>query len=223
MRDWERDVEQAKRLVGATSGDIRKIWSKFMQGWDGQWCSETACCISYLGDNLDKIWVSNYAQGLVSLFKANDRFGHEPSLGAFVFFGYNAPEHTGRVIDITDKTVITVEGNIGGKVVRRAYNKTNSYIYGYGCPEYKELDMTTTQRYILDAVEETTLHKGMTEPEHLIKMAQAYLQFYGWYDGVIDGDYGSYTEKAARGWQEHDGREVTGEIRKADWEQIQKG
>lgn len=219
MRDYERDISSAISLIGKTATDIKAIWKQFSQGWDGQWCSETACCISYLGGNLDKIWVSNYAQGLVNLFRANDRFGHEPSLGAFVFFGYSAPEHTGRVIDITDKTIITVEGNVGGKVVKRAYNKTNSWIYGYGYPEYRELDMTATQRYILDAVEDTVLKKGDNSP--LVKMVQAYLQYWGWYDGILDGDFGSYTEKAVRGWQEHDGREVTGEIRAEDWKLIE--
>lgn len=223
MRDFERDIDVALSLIGKTEKDIHKIWDEFTQGWDGAWCSETACCISYLAGNLDTIWVSNYAVGLSRLFKQNGRFGREPKLGAFIFFGYAGPDHTGRVVGITDTTVQTVEGNIGGRVVKRSYNRNNSYIYGYGYPEYREDDMTTTQRYILDAVEDTVLKRGMTEPSHLIKMAQAYLQYYGWYDGPIDGDYGANTEKAVRGWQEHDGREVTGEIRKEDWQWIQKG
>ena len=225
--DCRKDIETAKSYIGKDSAYVQHVWNEFATGWDGAWCSETACCISYSAGNLNKIPVSNYAEGLVWKFKQLGRFGSEPHEGDFVFFGYDGqPDHTGRVIAVSSTHITTVEGNINGKVVQRSWWRNAAYIYGYGYPNYdgeEETDMTATQRYILDAVEDTVLKQGMTEPEHLIRFAQAYLQFYGYYEGTIDGDFGYYTENAIKEWQRHDGREITGEIRKDDWVQIQKG
>mgnify|MGYP002622727012 CR=1 FL=1 len=227
MTDRQKDVQTALGIVGQDAAYIQHVWNEFETGWDGAWCSETACCISYLAGNLDKILVSNYAEGLVAKYKAVRRFGRTPEVGAFVFFGYDGvPDHTGRVVDVKGQYITTVEGNVNGRVVKRYWYQNAAYIYGYGYPAYtdeEENDMTKTEEYILEAVEDTVIKRGMKEPEHLIKMVQAYLQFYGYYDGTIDGDFGLYSENAVKEWQRHDGREITGEIRKADWEQIRRG
>lgn len=146
MTDRERDVAIAKSLIGKTADYFRPIWSDFASGygWDGAWCSESACCVSYIAGTLGKIDISNYAYGLVQKFKASGRFGKSPALGAFIWFDYhdgNGPSHTGRVTGIDDRFVYTMEGNINGRVVSRRYALSDGYIYGYGYPAYEDIDM----------------------------------------------------------------------------------
>lgn len=141
MTDREFDIQMALSVVGKTNGYFKDIWLQFgsVYGWDGAPCSEIACCISYMAGNISKIPVSNYAYGLVEKFRAAGMFGKECALGAFIFFDYgdgNGPSHTGRVVDIKDGRVYTVEGNIGGMVVERNYALNHPYIYGYGWPNY---------------------------------------------------------------------------------------
>ena len=150
MTDRERDIQIAESLVGKPNDFFKNIWLEFASayGWDGAPCSEIACCISYMAGNLNKILVSNYAAGLVNKFKQAGIFGHEPAIGAFIWFDYkdgNGPSHTGRVIDVQGNYVFTIEGNIGGKVVRRSYLKDTYYIYGYGYPGYDDKPEQTQQ------------------------------------------------------------------------------
>lgn len=146
MTARERDVQVAESVIGKSNDFFKPIWNEFAAGygWDGAPCSEIACCISYMAGNLDIIPVSNYAQGLVDKFKKAGMFGHEPVVGAFVFFDYkdgNGFSHTGRVIAVTGDYITTVEGNIGGKVVKRDYRKDTYYLGGYGYPDYNRVDI----------------------------------------------------------------------------------
>ena len=144
MTDRERDVAVALGLVGKSNDYFKNIWLEFASGWDGASCSETACCISFMAGNLNKIPVSNYAAGLVQKFKEYGLFGKSPAIGAFIWFDYhdgNGPSHTGRVVNMDNNYVYTIEGNINGKVVSRRYFRTSSYIYGYGYPYYEDIQM----------------------------------------------------------------------------------
>lgn len=142
MTDVEADIAQAEALIGYPNSYFYPICEEFAPGmWDNVPCSEIACCISYMAGNLSKIYVSNYAQGLVNLYQANNRFGNVPQLGAFIWFDYgdgNGPSHTGRVVDIdtANGIIYTVEGNVGGIVRRLSYVIGSSLIYGYGYPNY---------------------------------------------------------------------------------------
>lgn len=144
MRDYEVDIEVAKQYIGYPNNYFRSIFESFAPGlWDNVPCSEIACCFSYLAGNVSKIYVSNYAEGLKNLYLSNNRFGHTPMLGAFVWFTYGSgtPEHTGRVIDFDSTTITTIEGNVGGGVVKRTYPIDSSLIYGYGYPLYTDEDI----------------------------------------------------------------------------------
>lgn len=73
-------------------------------------------------------------------YKAKKRTGKEAKIGAQIFFGNTEPTHTGIVVDITDTSVITVEGNSGDQVKKHTYKKDSSKIFGYGYPRYTEED-----------------------------------------------------------------------------------
>lgn len=141
--DYEADIQVANELIGYPNSYFKPIFDSFAPGmWDNVPCSEIACCISYLAGNLDKIYVANYAQGLVNLYQMHNRFGHTPVLGAFIWFDYgdgNGASHTGRVTAIDGNIITTVEGNTNGGYVNRFYYDINSpLIYGYGYPLYND-------------------------------------------------------------------------------------
>lgn len=71
--------------------------------------------------------------------------------------------------------------------------------------------------FINNAPKDIVLYNGIGYFPNLIMRVQEYLQYYGWYSGDIDGDFGPFTEAAVRGWQAHSGREATGKIQYEDW------
>ena len=72
-------------------------------------------------------------------YKQKGRVGNDPQIGAQIFFGTGKkPNHTGIVIDVTDDSVVTVEGNSDNEVKKHTYKKTTARIYGYGYPRYSE-------------------------------------------------------------------------------------
>lgn len=190
MTDREHDVQMALSVVGKTNDFFKPIWMEFASayGWDGAPCSEIACCISYMAGNLGIIPISNYAQGLVDKFKQAGMFGHEPAIGAFVFFDYkdgNGFSHTGRVVDYDGKTVTTVEGNIGGKVVKRSYGKDTYYLGGYGYPGYAKGEEPTPEP---EPTPEKSYFKDVTEDMSSYRAIQ-WMARNGYIKGYSDGTY----------------------------------
>lgn len=139
--DLDADLKSMEEAVGRYNSTFYSDWDKFANPppWDGESCSEIACCISYLAGNLSKIYVSNYAQGLIDLYRANGRYGTTPALGAFIWFDYDHDgigDHTGRVYSISGDQIITVEGNVYSTVAYFPYSVHDSTILGYGYPNY---------------------------------------------------------------------------------------
>lgn len=151
MTDYDADVQQMLSHIGYYNSWWYNIWIKFADpmAWDGQSCSEIACCISYMAGNLSKIYVSNYAQGLYNLFDSANRISSVPIVGAFIFFSSDGvtPDHTGRVIEFTATHVHTFEGNVGGTTVDRWWSLSDPYIFAYGHPNYtnEQLDTYTVR------------------------------------------------------------------------------
>ncbi len=146
ITDVQADINMAYDVLGYPNSYFESIYAQIGTGWDWNYCcSEIACCISYMAGNLDKIYVSSYAQGLVNLYQMHGRFGHTPSPGAFIWFDYgdgNGPSHTGRVVAVDGNLVTTIEGNTnGGYVNMFYYDVNNPWIYGYGYPDYTDEPM----------------------------------------------------------------------------------
>lgn len=222
MTEREKDIETALDLIGKPDEYFEPIWNKYMPGWgwDGMECSEIACCISFLAGNADTIPAANYAELLCNKFKNLGRFGHDPKPGAFIFFGYNGvPDHTGRVVNVTDYTITTVEGNVNDHVVKRYWAATNDYIYGYGYPEYDDIELTTEQ-FFNNAKQDVDLYQNVTGYTNLIMMVQSYLQDAGYYSGYIDGKFGWYTDKAVRQFQREHDLQADGIIGRYTWEKL---
>lgn len=221
MTEREKDVEKALELIGKPDEYFKAVWAEFDPGfgWDGAECSEIACCISYLAGNIDTIPVANYAELLCDKFKNIGRFGKEAHAGDFIFFGYDAPCHTGRVVNATDYTITTVEGNVDDHVVKRYYGSSNSWIYGYGYPEYNEIELTTDM-FFNNAKKDISLYQNISGYNHLIMMVQSYLKDKGYYTGYIDGLFGSYTDTAVKEYQKANDLVIDGIVGKYTWERL---
>ncbi|MFD9792353.1 peptidoglycan-binding protein [Streptomyces sp. NPDC059070] len=81
----------------------------------------------------------------VEWFKERGRFSAYPVIGGQIFFGPGGGTHTGFVMSYTDSTVTTVSGNTntngsaeGDGVYVKTYQRTSSYVYGYGIPDFPE-------------------------------------------------------------------------------------
>lgn len=72
-------------------------------------------------------------------YRQRGRFGFSPKIGAQIFFGENARDHTGLVYSYDAARVYTIEGNSDDQVARRSYDLTNPWIAGYGYPDYDSL------------------------------------------------------------------------------------
>ena len=74
-------------------------------------------------------------------YQQKGRYDKTPRVGDQVFFQYGGEiGHTGIVVEVTDSTIVTVEGNSSDQVRRNTYNRSNSYIAGYGHPLYDGKD-----------------------------------------------------------------------------------
>lgn len=75
-------------------------------------------------------------------YNAAGRTGKKPQKGCSIFFQRGGQlSHIGIVVDVQGDLVTTVEGNAGPGsffVYKNTYKMNDSYIYGYGYPEYDE-------------------------------------------------------------------------------------
>ena len=114
-------------------------------------------------------------------YQQKGRYDRNPKVGDQVFFQSGGEiGHTGIVVEVTDSTIVTVEGNSSDQVKKNTYNRSSSYIAGYGHPLYGES-----------------------------KNAQILLIDKGYYCGgplragreTADGEFGPTTEKSVKGFQ----------------------
>ena len=77
-----------------------------------------------------------------------------PQSGDIIYYGSgSSPSHVGIVSDCDGSTVYTIEGNYSNKVGTRAINLSNSYIIGYGVPNYKGVVPPKPKGYIMSESE----------------------------------------------------------------------
>ena len=151
-------------------------------------------------------------------FKQRGRFGLSPKIGAQIFFGQNAGDHTGLVYSYDAARVYTIEGNSDDQVARRSYDLSNPWIAGYGYPDYDALSNGGEESG--DPPEEPDEDATPTEPDknrfdlrlRILRMGdegedvralQTLLAMRGFRCGFYgaDGEFGTATEKAVRKFQ----------------------
>ena len=149
-------------------------------------------------------------------YQQKGRYDRTPKVGDQVFFQSGGEiGHTGIVVEVTDSTIVTVEGNSSDQVKKNTYNRSNSYIAGYGHPLYGESDPTpVTPAPAEEAPEavgcEVVLPQLKNGAEGIaVKNAQVLLIDKGYYCGgslragreTADGEFGPTTEKSVKSFQ----------------------
>ena len=143
-------------------------------------------------------------------YKQAGRFDHNPKVGDQIFFKYSnddsTADHTGIVVRVTDSLIETIEGNSGSEVKRKAYQRTDKTIVGYGHPRYDaEPKKTVTKEVKTVNIAMPILRKGSTgEAVKTLQRLLRQLQYVN-ADGktliIVDGSFGSNTEAAVKRWQ----------------------
>ena len=74
-------------------------------------------------------------------YRQKGRYDKIPKVGDQVFFQSGGDiGHTGIVVEVTDTSIVTVEGNASDQVRKNTYSRTSGYIAGYGHPLYSGTD-----------------------------------------------------------------------------------
>lgn len=159
-------------------------------------------------------------------FKNIGRFYKTPKVGDQIFFKDSSgdPCHTGLVYKVTATRVYTIEGNTssasgvvanGGAVAKKSYSIAYGRIYGYGRPNYdaepKKTTTPTKKAYtgtfpVLPS--RGYFRKGDTGAQ--VRNLQKFLNWYGGYGLVVDGDFGVKTLAAVKDFQKKNGLSVDG-------------
>ena len=164
-------------------------------------------------------------------YKAAGRFDKNPKIGDQIFFKYSndnsTADHTGIVVRVTDSLIETIEGNSGNEVKRKAYQRNDKTIIGYGHPRYDaEPKKTVTKEAKTVKIELSILKKGSKGEQ--VKTVQRILRMRGWKDGngkalEIDGSFGAKTEYAVKSFQKGKGVTVDGVVGEKTWTKLLRG
>ncbi len=119
---------------------VNLIGSPYSQG--AAWCDMFVdwCFIQTFGkDNAKKMlggW-SAYTPTSANFYKNAGRFFKSPSIGDQIFFKNSERiNHTGIVVNVSNSTVYTIEGNSSNQVMKRSYYINDIKIAGYGRPNW---------------------------------------------------------------------------------------
>ena len=208
------------------------------------WCDQFVdwCFFQLCGKNKDKAeylecQTGNYGAGCgfsMKYYKAAGRFDKTPKVGDQIFFKYNlndtsyTADHTGIVVRVTDKLVETIEGNSGNEVKRKAYQRNDKTIIGYGHPRYDaEPKKTVTKEVKTVNIAMPVLKKGSTgEAVKALQRLLRQLQYVN-LDGktllIVDGNFGSNTEAAVKRYQQKHLNGVDGIVGIKTWNKLLNG
>ncbi|MCY0943488.1 LysM peptidoglycan-binding domain-containing protein [Streptomyces antarcticus] len=139
---------QAQRAPGERPSGHQKYspevpgleWSNY-QPWCATWTSWVAmkAGVASLFPRTASVWTA------MEWFKQRSRWSEYPAIGAQVIYGTSGSTHTGLCYGYDSTYIYTYEGNTslensanGNKVMARKRLRRDSYVHGYGLPEYSE-------------------------------------------------------------------------------------
>ena len=165
-------------------------------------------------------------------YKSEGRFDKTPKVGDQIFFKYSnddsTADHTGIVVRVTDSLIETIEGNSGIEVKRKAYQRTDKTIIGYGHPRYDaEPKNTVTKEVKTVDISMPVLRKGSTGDavktlQRLLRQLQ-YVNLDGKTLLIVDGNFGSNTEAAVKRYQQKHLNGVDGIVGIKTWNKLLNG
>lgn len=167
-------------------------------------------------------------------FRCAGQLCTEPQTGDVVYFTVGGEvNHEGIVVNVTEKTIDTIEGNSGDSVKRNTYYRTDCSIAGYGRPEWSEdcrqktpaeSNQPTQARPISTVpvmVSQLPLLKDylVNEEREDVKALQTLLNLRG-ADLKVDGHYGKDTKDALLEFQRKFSLEEDGECGREAWQTL---
>ena len=176
-------------------------------------------------------------------YQLKGRYDRNPKIGDQVFFQTGGQiGHTGIVVEVTDTTITTVEGNSSDQVKKNTYSRSNGYIAGFGHPLYSDTP---------EAAEEDPEPVAVPAPEQdpapiattciislpqlkngatgsAVKNAQVMLIARGYPCGgrvlagreTADGEFGPTTERSVKSFQGQNKLQADGIIGAATWKAL---
>lgn len=129
---------------GKVSGTYAYAWCAVFVGW----------CLAQAGEGESaggafascSLWIAR----LRELGQYTARSAHTPRMGDLIFFRSSgvsrASDHVGLVLEVRGGRVYTVEGNSSERVALRSYALSDTYIVGYGRPNYKNQGQAASRR-----------------------------------------------------------------------------
>lgn len=242
-------VAWASAQIGYAEGsnNYNKFATKWTEagGWNAQnqpWCDVfvDVAFIECFGLDLasrltyqPKGGFSALCSASANYYKANNAWFSTPAVGDQVFFNVSGGiNHTGIVIGVTGGVVTTVEGNSSDAVRRNTYNLGNSYIAGFGRPNWsvfedgskQEAEPTTPPA---PTVKTCTISVTLPVIEYgdcsmWVKLMQTALIGkgfnVGWYGA--DGEYGQQTKIGLYQFQQKNGLEADNICGQATWKKL---
>ncbi|MBE6580397.1 MAG: CHAP domain-containing protein [Ruminococcaceae bacterium] len=135
-----KNFTEYNRFIGTIGGSYSYAWCAAFVSW----CLDVAEAGSAAGGRFTSctLWVEKLQKlGLYSTRAS----GYVPKTGDLVFFRSagtaRASDHVGLVRFVQDGRVFTVEGNASNKVGLHDYALKDTYIVGYGRPQYETLPL----------------------------------------------------------------------------------
>ncbi len=167
-------------------------------------------------------------------YQQKGRYDRTPKVGDQVFFQSGGEiGHTGIVVEVTDSTIVTVEGNSSDQVKKNTYNRSNSYIAGYGHPLYGESDPAPVTPPAEEVPVNATCQVGLPQLKNgaegtAVKNAQILLIDKGYYCGgplragreIADGEFGPTTERSVKSFQTQRNLAADGIIGSVTWKAL---
>lgn len=139
-------------------------------------------------------------------YMAQKMFFHNPKPGDQIFFLSGAIiGHTGIVESVSDKEVVTIEGNSGDRVARHVYKLNNLNIAGYGRPNWALAASTSS------TLESRRRLKKGCKGEDVKQLQRDLISFgYNLPKWGADGSFGNETLAAVKRFQLNNGLVVDG-------------
>ena len=211
------------------------------QGFD--WCDQFVdWCFYQLCGNKDKAeylecQTGKYGAGCgfsLKYYKAAGRFDKTPKVGDQIFFKYSnddsTADHTGIVVRVTDSLIETIEGNSGSEVKRKAYQRTDKTIIGYGHPRYDAETATKapakeeakTVKIAMPVLKKGSTGAAVKTLQRLLRQLQ-YVNLDGKTLIIVDGNFGSNTEAAVKRYQQKHLNSVDGIVGIKTWNKLLNG
>lgn len=227
-----KDLDDKTANAGSTNYTKYGKWI----GVNGDyWCASFLSWLFYkaFGDALGKKILCGAYSAACEVIRQNfiksGKFDKTPNTGDVIFFTgtrHSGANHIGYVYKVANGTVYTIEGNTsggstvidnGGGVAKKTYSVTYGRILGYGHPKY-ELDTSAnnntaakkkTYSGTFPALPPRGYFKKGDKGEQ-VKNLQKFLNWYGSYGLIVDGDLGANTYAAVRNFQATENLSIDG-------------